>query len=51
MCCVQICSFDSAAIERQYQLNKQGTLNFKINRYSYTLDFSGIVHTSELLFC
>uniref|UniRef100_A0A4W6E6P9 WWE domain-containing protein n=1 Tax=Lates calcarifer TaxID=8187 RepID=A0A4W6E6P9_LATCA len=35
-----ICSFDSAAIETQYQLNPQGQLHFNINRYSYTLDFS-----------
>uniref|UniRef100_A0A669B0Y7 Si:ch211-244b2.3 n=1 Tax=Oreochromis niloticus TaxID=8128 RepID=A0A669B0Y7_ORENI len=47
MWCVQICSFDSAAIERQYQLNKQGTLNFKINRYSYTLDFSGMYQVNN----
>nr|XP_012773806.2 uncharacterized protein LOC101468779 isoform X1 [Maylandia zebra] len=44
-----ICSFDSAAIERQYQLNKQGTLNFKINRYSYTLDFSGMYQVNNNL--
>uniref|UniRef100_A0A3B4EXQ6 WWE domain-containing protein n=1 Tax=Pundamilia nyererei TaxID=303518 RepID=A0A3B4EXQ6_9CICH len=49
MCCVQICSFDSAAIERQYQLNKQGTLKFKINRYSYTLDFSGMYQVNNNL--
>nr|XP_046234780.1 uncharacterized protein si:ch211-244b2.3 [Scatophagus argus] len=35
-----VCSFDSAAIERQYKLNPQGQLNFRIKRYSYTLDFS-----------
>ncbi|XP_056223498.1 uncharacterized protein si:ch211-244b2.3 [Seriola aureovittata] len=34
-----ICSFDSTAIETQYQLNPQGQLHFKIKRYSYTLDF------------
>lgn len=35
-----ICSFDSTAIESQYQLNPQGQLHFKIKRFSYTLDFS-----------
>lgn len=35
-----ICSYDSTAIERQYQLNPQGQLHFGIKRYSYTLDFS-----------
>ncbi|XP_040885954.1 uncharacterized protein si:ch211-244b2.3 [Toxotes jaculatrix] len=35
-----ICPFDSAAIERQYQLNPQGQLHFNIRKYSYTLDFS-----------
>uniref|UniRef100_A0A3Q3VN61 WWE domain-containing protein n=1 Tax=Mola mola TaxID=94237 RepID=A0A3Q3VN61_MOLML len=38
----QICSFDSAAIERQYQLNPEGQLHFRIRRYSYTLDFSSM---------
>uniref|UniRef100_A0A3Q3A7L4 Si:ch211-244b2.3 n=3 Tax=Kryptolebias marmoratus TaxID=37003 RepID=A0A3Q3A7L4_KRYMA len=36
------CSLDSAAIERQYQLNQQGQLNFRINRFSYTLDFASM---------
>ncbi|XP_029017986.1 protein mono-ADP-ribosyltransferase PARP12 [Betta splendens] len=35
-----ICSFNSAAIEAQYQLNPQGQLLFSIRRFSYTLDFS-----------
>ncbi|XP_026182572.1 uncharacterized protein LOC113142040 [Mastacembelus armatus] len=35
-----ICSFDSAAIEREFQLNPQGQLHFQIKRFSYTLDFS-----------
>ncbi|XP_037552106.1 uncharacterized protein LOC119428497 [Nematolebias whitei] len=34
------CSFDSAAIERDYQQNQQGQLHFRINRFSYTLDLS-----------
>ncbi|TMS02739.1 Zinc finger CCCH-type antiviral protein 1 [Larimichthys crocea] len=37
-----VCSFDSTAIERQYQLNPQGQLHFKIKRYTYTLDFSSM---------
>lgn len=37
-----VCSFDSAAIERHFQLNQQGKLHFRINRYSYTLDFSSM---------
>uniref|UniRef100_A0A3P8SES3 WWE domain-containing protein n=1 Tax=Amphiprion percula TaxID=161767 RepID=A0A3P8SES3_AMPPE len=36
----QICSFDSAAIERQYQMNPQGQLHFMVKSFSYTLDFS-----------
>ncbi|KAM4570360.1 uncharacterized protein PAE49_009528 isoform 2-T3 [Odontesthes bonariensis] len=36
----QICSFDSDAIERQYQLNQQGQLHFRTKKFSYTLDFS-----------
>ncbi|KAM7367177.1 hypothetical protein PAMP_015100 [Pampus punctatissimus] len=39
-----ICSFDSAAIETQYQLNPQGQLHFRIKRFSYTLDFSSNAH-------
>ncbi|XP_068573485.1 protein mono-ADP-ribosyltransferase PARP12 isoform X3 [Cebidichthys violaceus] len=35
-----VCSFDSAAVEGQYQLNPQGQLHFKTKRHSYTLDFS-----------
>ncbi|XP_029350850.1 E3 ubiquitin-protein ligase DTX1 isoform X2 [Echeneis naucrates] len=35
-----ICSFDSTTIETQYQLTPQGQLHFKINRFSYTLDFA-----------
>nr|XP_054595721.1 uncharacterized protein si:ch211-244b2.3 isoform X1 [Nothobranchius furzeri] len=35
-----VCSFDSAAIETQYQLDPQGQLLFRINNFSYTLDFS-----------
>lgn len=35
-----MCSYDSIAIERQYQLNPQGQLHFRVKRYSYTLDFS-----------
>ncbi|XP_029901553.1 uncharacterized protein LOC115355056 [Myripristis murdjan] len=35
-----ICAYDSAAIERQYQQNPQGQLHFRINRFSYTLNFS-----------
>uniref|UniRef100_A0A3B4YUQ3 Uncharacterized LOC111656478 n=1 Tax=Seriola lalandi dorsalis TaxID=1841481 RepID=A0A3B4YUQ3_SERLL len=41
----QICSFDSTAIETQYQLNPQGQLHFKIKRYSYTLDFPSNART------
>uniref|UniRef100_A0A8C9YXS8 Uncharacterized LOC116060023 n=1 Tax=Sander lucioperca TaxID=283035 RepID=A0A8C9YXS8_SANLU len=42
-----ICSFDSTAIETQYQLNPQGQLHFKIKRYSYTLDFSGMCQVND----
>ncbi|XP_035530374.1 protein mono-ADP-ribosyltransferase PARP12-like isoform X1 [Morone saxatilis] len=35
-----VCSFDSAAIETQYQLNPQGKLHFNIRRFSYTLNFT-----------
>ncbi|XP_054480472.1 E3 ubiquitin-protein ligase DTX1 [Anoplopoma fimbria] len=42
-----ICSFDSTAIERQYQLNPQGQLHFNINRYSYTLDFSRMCQVND----
>ncbi|XP_042367565.1 uncharacterized protein si:ch211-244b2.3 isoform X1 [Plectropomus leopardus] len=42
-----ICSFDSAAIERQYQLNPQGQLHFRIKRYSYTLDFSRMCQVND----
>nr|XP_020455204.1 uncharacterized protein LOC109959841 [Monopterus albus] len=35
-----LCSFDSPAIESQYQLNPQGQLNFNTSYFSYTLDFS-----------
>uniref|UniRef100_A0A3Q0R173 WWE domain-containing protein n=1 Tax=Amphilophus citrinellus TaxID=61819 RepID=A0A3Q0R173_AMPCI len=37
-----VCSFDSAAIERHFQFNQQGKLHFRINRHSYTLDFSSM---------
>ncbi|XP_030005311.1 uncharacterized protein LOC115429749 [Sphaeramia orbicularis] len=37
-----ICSFDSPAIERQYQLNPQGQLHFNIGRFSYTLNFAAM---------
>ncbi|XP_044199221.1 uncharacterized protein si:ch211-244b2.3 [Thunnus albacares] len=35
-----ICGFGSTDIETQYQQNPQGQLRFKINRFSYTLDFT-----------
>ncbi|XP_029317637.1 uncharacterized protein LOC115028213 [Cottoperca gobio] len=41
------CSFDSTALERQYQLNPQGQLKFIIKRYSYTLDFSGMCQVND----
>ncbi|XP_044042671.1 protein mono-ADP-ribosyltransferase PARP11 [Siniperca chuatsi] len=42
-----ICSFDSSAIERQYQLNPQGQLRFKIRKFSYTLDFSRMCQVND----
>ncbi|XP_074481000.1 uncharacterized protein LOC141761531 isoform X1 [Sebastes fasciatus] len=42
-----VCSFDSTAIESQYQLNPQGQLHFKIKRYSYTLDFSNMCQVND----
>ncbi|XP_028253034.1 uncharacterized protein LOC114428641 [Parambassis ranga] len=36
----QICSLDSAAIERLYQQNPQGQLHFTVKRYSNKVDFS-----------
>uniref|UniRef100_A0A3B3VGL3 Uncharacterized LOC106961844 n=1 Tax=Poecilia latipinna TaxID=48699 RepID=A0A3B3VGL3_9TELE len=36
----QICSLDSAAIEKQYQLNPQGQILFNIRNFSYKLDFA-----------
>ncbi|XP_041833037.1 uncharacterized protein si:ch211-244b2.3 isoform X2 [Melanotaenia boesemani] len=41
-----ICSFDSAAIEKQYQQNHQGQLHFWINTFSYILDFSKMCQTN-----
>ncbi|CAK6961314.1 uncharacterized protein si:ch211-244b2.3 [Scomber scombrus] len=35
-----ICAFDSADIEAQYQQNPRAQLQFRINRFTYTLDFS-----------
>uniref|UniRef100_A0A3Q1GAK7 Uncharacterized LOC110948554 n=1 Tax=Acanthochromis polyacanthus TaxID=80966 RepID=A0A3Q1GAK7_9TELE len=43
-----ICSFDSAAIERQYQVNPQGQLHFKVNSFSYTLDFSKMCQVNNI---
>ncbi|XP_008277102.1 uncharacterized protein LOC103355183 isoform X2 [Stegastes partitus] len=43
-----ICSFDSAAIETQYQLNPQGQLPFRISIHSYTLDFSTMCQVNNL---
>lgn len=42
-----VCSFDSSAIDRQYQLNPQGQLHFKIKRFSYTLDFSSMCQVND----
>ncbi|KAK5848908.1 hypothetical protein PBY51_008594 [Eleginops maclovinus] len=42
-----ICSFDSTALESQYQLNPQGQLHFKIKRFSYTLDFSSMCQVND----
>lgn len=48
---VQICSCDSSDIEREYKLNPQGKLHFTTHKYSYTLDFSSIVHTQHERVC
>ncbi|XP_049891920.1 uncharacterized protein si:ch211-244b2.3 [Epinephelus moara] len=42
-----ICSYDSAAIERQYQLNPQGQINFRTKKFSYTLDFSKMCQVND----
>lgn len=42
-----ICSYDSAAIETEYQRNPQGQLHFKIKAYSYTLDFSRMCQVND----
>ncbi|XP_041819716.1 uncharacterized protein si:ch211-244b2.3 isoform X2 [Chelmon rostratus] len=42
-----VCSFGSAAIERQYQLNPRGQLRFTIKRHSYTLDFSRMQQVND----
>ncbi|XP_072530285.1 uncharacterized protein [Salminus brasiliensis] len=41
------CSLDSMDIERQYQLNPQGQLNFTAGRYTYTLSFSEMYQTND----
>lgn len=41
------CSFDSAAIERQYQLDPRGQLRFRAGRFSYTLDFSAMHQVND----
>ncbi|XP_076015030.1 protein mono-ADP-ribosyltransferase PARP12 isoform X2 [Genypterus blacodes] len=41
------CSYDSTAIERQYQLNATGQVHFKANRFSYTLDFSSMCQVNN----
>uniref|UniRef100_A0A3B4ERC8 WWE domain-containing protein n=1 Tax=Pygocentrus nattereri TaxID=42514 RepID=A0A3B4ERC8_PYGNA len=40
-------SLDSMDIEKQYQLNPQGQLNFTAGRYTYTLYFSGMYQISN----
>uniref|UniRef100_UPI0037E86C15 uncharacterized protein n=1 Tax=Semicossyphus pulcher TaxID=241346 RepID=UPI0037E86C15 len=42
-----ICAFDSTAIEAQYQLNPQGQIPFRINRHTYTLDFSSMCQVNN----
>ncbi|KAI3366716.1 hypothetical protein L3Q82_009390 [Scortum barcoo] len=42
-----VCSLDSAAIERQYQLNPQGQLHFKTKKFTYTLDFSRMYQVND----
>lgn len=44
-----ICAFDSNAIETQYQLNPQGQLQFRINRFTYTLDFAGMCQVNNII--
>ncbi|XP_036978208.1 uncharacterized protein si:ch211-244b2.3 [Acanthopagrus latus] len=41
------CSLDSAAIERQYQLDPRGQLSFRAGRFSYTLDFSAMHQVND----
>ncbi|KAL0963032.1 hypothetical protein UPYG_G00348730 [Umbra pygmaea] len=42
-----ICSLDSAAIERHYQQNPQGQIQFKAGRHTYTLNFAGMCQTNN----
>lgn len=43
-----LCSFDSAAIESQYQMNPQGQLRFMVKNFSYTLDFSTMSQVNDI---
>ncbi|CAJ1054742.1 uncharacterized protein LOC109998776 [Xyrichtys novacula] len=42
-----ICAFDSADIEAHYTMNPQAPLQFRINGYSYTLDFQSMCQVNE----
>ncbi|XP_038150108.1 uncharacterized protein LOC119789338 isoform X1 [Cyprinodon tularosa] len=42
-----ICSLDSSAIEKQYQQNPQGQIQFHIRHYSYTLDLASMFQVNN----
>nr|XP_040030040.1 uncharacterized protein si:ch211-244b2.3 [Gasterosteus aculeatus aculeatus] len=44
-----MCTLDSGAIERQYQLNPEGQLHFNTERHSYTLDFARMRQVNDTL--
>ncbi|KAM9704843.1 uncharacterized protein ACNS7B_001268 isoform 1-T2 [Menidia menidia] len=43
-----MCTFDSAAIESQYQQNQRGQLQLNTDRFSYTLDFSAMCQVNNI---
>ncbi|XP_012725176.2 protein mono-ADP-ribosyltransferase PARP11 isoform X2 [Fundulus heteroclitus] len=42
-----ICSLDSTAIEKQYQQNPQGQVQFRIRNFSYSLDFASMCQVNK----
>ncbi|XP_028305536.1 uncharacterized protein LOC114465017 isoform X2 [Gouania willdenowi] len=44
-----LCSFDSAAIERHFQLNPQGNIHFKVGGFMYTLKFPEMIQINNII--